>query len=125
MQLGPAVPILRIYSYEKAIEFYVDFLGFRIDWEFRYEPGGPVYMQVSRDSCRLHLSEHYGDGTPGSHAYASIEGVDAYSAELLAKRYRNLRPGVEVAPWNARVMMVIDPFNNRISFNEPIPTPQQ
>jgi hypothetical protein len=32
----------------------------------------------------------------------------------------NMRPGVEVAPWNAKVMDVIDPFGNRLSFNQPL-----
>ena len=27
------VPILRIFSVEKAKEFYVDYLGFSLDWE--------------------------------------------------------------------------------------------
>jgi len=36
------------------------------------------------------------------------------------KGYRFMRPGIEVAPWNARVMEVIDPFGNRLRFNEPI-----
>ena len=31
-----------------------------------------------------------------------------------------MRPGIWVAPWNARVMEVIDPFGNRLRFNEPI-----
>ena len=31
-----------------------------------------------------------------------------------------MRPGIEVAPWNARVMEMIDPFGNRLRFNEPI-----
>lgn len=31
-----------------------------------------------------------------------------------------MRPGIEVAPWNARVMEVIDPFGSRLRFNEPI-----
>jgi len=29
-----------------------------------------------------------------------------------------MRPGIEDAPWNARVMEVIDPFGNRIRFSE-------
>ena len=33
-----------------------------------------------------------------------------------------MRPGIEVAPWNARVMEVIDPFGNRLRFNEPVET---
>src|SRR5437773_10613657 len=31
-----AIPILRIFSIEKAKEFYLDFLGFSIDWEHRF-----------------------------------------------------------------------------------------
>lgn len=31
-----------------------------------------------------------------------------------------MRPGVEVAPWNAKVMNVTDPFGHRISFNQPL-----
>ncbi|HBO82442.1 MAG TPA: glyoxalase/bleomycin resistance/extradiol dioxygenase family protein, partial [Cupriavidus sp.] len=33
MVLSPAIPILRIFSVEKAREFYLDFLGFQVDWE--------------------------------------------------------------------------------------------
>jgi len=39
------IPILHVDSYEKATAYYVDWLGFTIDWEFRLEPGFPVYMQ--------------------------------------------------------------------------------
>jgi Glyoxalase superfamily protein len=31
-----------------------------------------------------------------------------------------MRPGIELAPSNARVMEVIDPFGNRLRFNEPV-----
>jgi hypothetical protein len=48
-------------------------------------------------------------------------GIDALHAELTAKKYKYLRPGVEIAPWNAKCMEVIDPFGNRIRFNEDFP----
>jgi hypothetical protein len=60
MSFKPSTPIVRIFDEAKAREFYVDFLGFTIDWEHRFEPGTPLYMQVSKDTCVLHLSEHYG-----------------------------------------------------------------
>ncbi len=41
------VPILRIFDLAKAREFYCDFLGFKVDWEHRFKPGLPMYMQVS------------------------------------------------------------------------------
>ncbi len=65
MGLGKTVPILRMFDEAKAKEFYVGFLGFIIDWEHRFEEGAPLYMQVSKDAFVLHLSEHYGDSSPG------------------------------------------------------------
>ena len=32
IEFGRAVPTFRIFSLEKAREFYVDFLGFKVDW---------------------------------------------------------------------------------------------
>jgi len=61
----PAVPILRSFDEAKAKEFYVDFLGFTVDFEHRFEPGMPLYMGISQGDCRIHLSEHFGDCAPG------------------------------------------------------------
>ena len=47
MAVLQTVPILRIFDVAKAKEFYLDYLGFRADWEHRFEPGLPLYMQVS------------------------------------------------------------------------------
>ncbi|NWG26124.1 MAG: VOC family protein [Pseudorhodoplanes sp.] len=112
------VPVLRIFSVEKAREFYVDYLGFTIDWEHRFEDGMPLYLQVSRNGLTLHLSEHHGDGTPGSVTFVRMSGLDEFHREISARGYRYLRPGIEDVPWNARMMQVIDPFGNRIRFNE-------
>ncbi|MCK6450541.1 MAG: VOC family protein [Alphaproteobacteria bacterium] len=112
------IPILRIFSVEKAREFYVDFLGFKVDWEHRFEPGLPLYMQVSRDGLVLHLSEHHGDACPGAAVFVVTSGLDALHAEAAAKNYKHCRPAIEDAPWNARVMKVTDPFGNRILFNQ-------
>jgi hypothetical protein len=113
-----AIPILRIFDIGKAQEFYVDYLGFAVDWEHRFEPRLPVYMQVSRGDLTLHLSEHHGDCTPGSTVFVITTGLREFHREITAKRYPNLRPGIERMPWNADVMEVLDPFGNRIRFNE-------
>ena len=112
------IPILRIFSIEKAKEFYLSFLGFTLDWEHRFGDNFPLYMQVSRGQLRLHLSEHHGDACPGSTVFVRMRGVEALQRELAGRNYRYLKPGVEQAPWQARVMEVVDPFGNRIRFNE-------
>ena len=76
MELGPAIPILRIFDEAKAREFYAGFLGFTFDWEHRFEPGTPLYAQVSRGDCRLHLSEHHGDAHPRQRSSAiTVDGA--------------------------------------------------
>lgn len=70
-----AVPIFRIFDYKKTIEFYVDWLGFKVDWEHKFGDDSPIYMQVSRDGIVLHLSEHHGDCSPGSKAYIEVDDV--------------------------------------------------
>lgn len=112
------IPILRIFSVEKAKEFYCDFLGFNVDFEHRFDPGAPLYMQVSREDLRLHLSEHHGDGSPGANVFVEMKGVDDFHREVSSKGYGYMRPGVEEQFYGARAMKVIDPFGNRISFNE-------
>jgi catechol 2,3-dioxygenase-like lactoylglutathione lyase family enzyme len=118
LELKAPIPILRIFDEAKAREFYLDFLGFRIDWEHRFEPDLPLYLQVSRGGCRLHLSEHHGDASPGAALRIPMQGLDELHAELSAKRYKHARPGIEQAPWG-RDLTVRDPFGNRLVFAEP------
>lgn len=115
-------PILRIFDEAKTREFYVGFLGFRVDWEHRFEPGLPLYLQVSREGCILHLSEHHGDCCPGAAMRIEVEDIDAYHAELTAKEYGYARPDVGDTPWDSRDMSVKDPFGNRLTFTSAIST---
>jgi len=105
-----AIPILRIFDVEKAKDFYVGFLGFRVDWEHRFDGNAPVYLQVSRGNLVLHLTEHHGDCCPGSTVFVQTTQLDQFHQEITSKGYKYMRPGLEIAPWNAKVMEVIDPF---------------
>jgi catechol 2,3-dioxygenase-like lactoylglutathione lyase family enzyme len=118
MQVIQTIPVLRIFDEAKAREFYLDYLGFRSDWEHRFEPGMPVYMQIALGACVLHLSEHHGDATPGATVFLRIRGLEAFHDALKEKNYRYQRPGIAIAPWNARLMELTDPFGNRLRFNE-------
>ncbi len=119
IKFGPVTPILRIFDIAKAKEFYLDFLGFTWDWEHRFDDNAPLYAQVSRAGVILHLSEHHGDGAPGSHITIQTKGIAEFHRELTEKKYRYARPGLEDQPWGARTVTVGDPFANRLTFSEP------
>ena len=112
------VPILRIFDVEKAKEFYLGYLGFQVDWEHRFDDNAPLYMAVRRDGCILHLSEHHGDGAPGAALRIHVEDIAALHRELIGKKYRFARPGLEDTPWKSREISVTDPFGNRLHFYE-------
>jgi catechol 2,3-dioxygenase-like lactoylglutathione lyase family enzyme len=117
---GPAVPILRIFDRGKAVEFYVDYLGFTLDWEHGgHVDHSPLYAQVSRGAARLHLSEHHGDASPGGAALIPVADVADLHAQLRGRDYDFANPGVRDEAWG-RVMVVIDPFHNRIVFHQPV-----
>lgn len=113
------VPILRSFDEAKAKEFYVDFLGFEVTFEHRFEENTPLYMGLQRGDCRLHLSEHFGDGTPGTSIRILVSELVAFQEGLLAKKYRHARPGPPVEQtWGTRELMIKDPFGNTLVFFE-------
>ncbi|KAL2784656.1 Glyoxalase/Bleomycin resistance protein/Dihydroxybiphenyl dioxygenase [Aspergillus keveii] len=117
MDFHTVIPILRIFDIAKADEFYLDYLGFKIDWDHRFDNNTPLYRQISRGNLILHLSEHHGDGSPGVHVRIMMSGIAEYHRELSAKDYRYMRPGIEEGPAKgSQEMGVIDPFGTRITF---------
>jgi len=78
----------------------------------------PAYLQVSRGGLTLHLSEHHGDCCPGSTVFVWMTGIDEFHREITGKNYKYLRPGMEPTFYDAWCVEVIDPFGNRIRFNE-------
>ena len=113
-----AIPIFRIFDEIKAKEFYINFLGMSIDWEHRFAPGMPIYIQVSKANLVFHLSEHSGDCTPGSKVFVNTSDIDLLYKELAVKFYKYNKPEIEVASWGDRTLTLTDPFSNRILFNE-------
>jgi hypothetical protein len=111
---GRVIPIFRIFSVEKAREFYLDYAGFHLDWEHRFDENAPVFMQVSRDGLVIHLSEHYGDGSPGNVFKVEVRGVVELHAELSAKKYGYWRPGLTKSFTGADQLVLLDPFGNKL-----------
>ena len=112
------IPVLRIFDYLKATEFYVDWMGFIVKGEHRFEENSPVYMESSREHISLQLSEHHGDCCPGAKVFIEYTGLAQYHKFLTDKNYKYNKPGLEKAFWGGICMEVVDPFNNKLLFSE-------
>lgn len=57
MKLKRTIPILRMYDVAKTREFYIDYLGFTVEFEHRFHDGAPLFMGLVRDDgCNNHIT---------------------------------------------------------------------
>jgi catechol 2,3-dioxygenase-like lactoylglutathione lyase family enzyme len=118
-KLNQTIPILDVRSVEDALRFYVDRLGFEV--EFRYEADPDNYAGVYRDNVFLHMQwqdhEHFASGGAGQARIRII--VD--DPDSLYSEFRNngaLPDGVVVrdTAWGTREFGFRDPDGNGLSF---------
>ena len=76
----------------------------------------PLYARLRRAQAVIDLSEHHGDGTPGSAVWVPVGNVTAFRRELLGKNYKRLRPGIDKHAPGGPTMDLIDPFANMLRF---------
>ncbi len=88
-----------MFDETKTREFYLDFLGFSIEFEHRFEADLPLYLGLSRNGLQLHLSEHHGDASPGSTIFVPMRNIELLRDELLGKRYGYGRPDIVEQGW--------------------------
>lgn len=91
-----AIPILHVSNAAAAAAWYQR-LGFRQEWEHRFEPGFPAFVSIARGGARLFLSEHTGDARPDTLIYLRLGDLDAIAKELGA--------AVEQRPWGQEVRL--------------------
>jgi uncharacterized glyoxalase superfamily protein PhnB len=118
-RLGPAIPILDVHDVGNALTYYVDQLGFQVDFRYEKDPNG--YAGVKRDDVRLHMHwqspEHFESGTAGGHRFRiPVDNPDALFAEYRARGV--LADGVSVheTEWGTREFGFEDPDGNGLVF---------
>ena len=53
--LDNVVPVLSVGSYEETVSHYVEWLGFKVDWEYREEQL-PFVISITRDGFSFMLA---------------------------------------------------------------------
>jgi catechol 2,3-dioxygenase-like lactoylglutathione lyase family enzyme len=122
-RFGSSIPVLRMLDEALARSFYVDFLGFEVDWEhrFRDDAQSPLYMQVSQGASVLHLNGHADSDSPVCEVRIPVDGLQAYCESLSAKAISFPSPEVVDPRYEGRKtdINVLDPFGNHLVFWSP------
>jgi catechol 2,3-dioxygenase-like lactoylglutathione lyase family enzyme len=109
-------PILRVESLQTSLDYYVNVLGFKIDWQ---EPG--IMGSVSRGRSNIMLCE--GDqGHPGAWVWIGVGDIEPLFQEYSAKGAKVRHPPTNYH-W-AYEMQIEDPDGNVLRFGSD-PKPDQ
>lgn len=119
VQVQRVVPTLRSTDWDRSRAFWVGGLGFGVDFEWRHEPGFPVYVGLSRAGVEVHLSELAGDCQVGGRVSVWVDDVDALHAELAAGGLLPCLSEPRTQPWGRRELSLVDPDGNIVIFNTP------
>jgi catechol 2,3-dioxygenase-like lactoylglutathione lyase family enzyme len=115
VQQQTVIPQLRITSARNSLQFYVGGLGFTVDWQHQFEPGFPLFLQVTRSGQTIFLTEHTGDCEVGGAVYFVVPDVDRCFAEFSSRGVQLAEPPADTS-WGTREMVARDPDGNRLRF---------
>ena len=112
--LQPLRPSVKVGDYQQAVEHYVNWLGFNLDWDWREAPGQPTIAAVSRDDVSFFLNE-----SPASLGPISIH-LNVKNLEALVAEWNTRRPGAAKIligqPYEFPVVTIVDPWGNVFDF---------
>jgi catechol 2,3-dioxygenase-like lactoylglutathione lyase family enzyme len=113
MTVECVIPILRVARLDASVAYYVDVLGFRVDWQQPQE-----MASVSRDGKAIMLCQG-AQGNPGTWVWIGVVDCTALHGELRAKG-ATIRMAPANFPW-ALEMHVADPDGHVLRFgSDPI-----
>lgn len=113
LKFAPAIPILRVTSYDRSATYYIDRLGFEEDWRVG------DFGSVTRGKTSLMLSEG-SQGCTSTWLWIGVSDADALYKELL-ERGADIRHGPTNFPWGSRELHVFDVDRHVLRFGSEAP----
>ena len=102
-------PILNVQNIPDSINYYVNVLGFKKDWDWG-DP--PTFASVSRDDVCIFLCQG-GQGQSGTWMSIFVDDVDGLYEDYKAKG-AIIRQAPTNFPWGMREMNIEDPDGHRL-----------
>ncbi len=117
-EIRSSIPVLRMFDEVKAKAYYIDYLGFEVDWESRFSPTAPLYLQIHLGEAILHLNGHAKEDAPITEVNIPVLGLQNFCDYLISKQADYPKP-IPVDPrYQGRNtdLNLYDPFGNLLVF---------
>ena len=117
-RFGRLAPTLAVNDIGRAVDFYVDVLGFHKT----FENGSPVgFVTLRRDEAELHLTlDRAHKSAARSVAHLLVDDAAGLHAHLEACKVRIVK-GLRDADFGLRCFVFADPDGNRVDVGQPLP----
>lgn len=110
------IPVFKIGNFVEAKNFYVEKLGFNLNWTDKHCDCFPAYSEIEMDGAVIHLTEEYGFAKEGMTIMIKKEKLKEYLGELNKDDlFKTVEIEEEVF---GNSFMIEDPWSNRIHFWE-------
>ena len=114
-----AIPILDVRDVDRALRFYVEQLGFEVDFRYPNDPSN--YAGIRRGAVHLHMQwqaeEHFEQGTAGRlRIRIKVHDPDALFKEFAARGVVSGDARVHETEWGTREFGFRDPDGNGLIF---------
>lgn len=113
------IPILKVFDVIRAKEFYVDVMGFKVEWERGSDEKSNIYMILSYEHILLYFTAYDDEVASVSSVFIEFSGLKEYHEFLMERKVGYLFADPNMTPWKSLSMEVIDPFGNKLLFCEP------
>lgn len=108
VRVGGVTPILRVADFDRSVAYYVEVLGFHVDWK------DGRFGSVTLGGTSLMLSEG-SQGCAGTWMWIGGDDADALHEELRARGATIRHPPTNY-PWGSREVDVFDPDGHVLRF---------
>lgn len=121
VRFDSSIPVIRMFEEARTKAFYLDYLGFDLVWEHRFDtnsPASPLYMQVCLGSAVLHLDGHAEVDAPTAEVRIPVHGLEVYCEYLKSKTVSGDMPAIVDPRYEGKGtdMNLYDPSGNLLVF---------
>ena len=121
VQIGSAIPVLRMLDEAASRIFYIDYLGAVVDWEHRFtpeDPASPLYMQITLGRATFHLDGHADESAPVSQVRVPVFDLVGFCDWLATKSESGEQPSIVDPRYEGKPtdLNLLDPSGNMLVF---------
>ena len=118
--IGSSIPVVPMALEDETKEFYLEFLGYEIDWEHRFNSSqnSELYMLIHLGDSVLHLNGHADPDSAPIETRIPVEHLQEYAQFLCQKKSRFGMPQPVDPRYEGKNtdMNIRDPFGNLLTF---------